>query len=410
MRPFAAAFVAAVLLTAGAGAQAPVQTVELPALDRSLIAFRLDAQPLLSIGSANVPGAYYGTPKQIARFSDGRLSMATPWGRSQLHVVDPSGKALPIGGFSIQKQLQSTCATGDDRLLVFHSGTQFTFFRPTGEAEVSGQRPERTEMVCPSSGSQVWIRELPITTSFNPSETPPDPALTSLRTRVVLRRVDLASASRVLADLRAFDALDYYSFGPIPRTQGANRPPVYVYRQRPFGRDLLTAADGARLHAGDGTSWEVRTWDASGQPVRILRVRGPLDPVTPEIRAAFIEQEFAGNTPAFKERTIAQQRLLDPATFPSELPAYSALRVDRAGRLWVRRYPKPLDTTHEWWVFTADAKYIGRVDVPAALSLDDIGTDYIAGNYLVRRRVQPESDGLSSINSPEYEIRVYRYR
>jgi hypothetical protein len=264
-------------------------------------------------------------------------------------------------------------------------------------------------MVCPTIGSQVWIREPAITASFGASETPPDPALTSRRSKVVLRRVDLASGSRVLADLREFDALDYYSFGPIPRTQGANRPPVYVYRQRPFGRDFLTATDGARLHAGDGTSWEVRTWDASGQLVRILRVRGPLETVTPEIRAAFIEQEFAGNTPAFKERTIAQQRLLDPATFPSELPAYSALRVDRAGRLWVRRYPKPLDTTHEWWVFTAEAKYIGRVDVPAAFSPDDIGTDYIAGNYMVRRRVQPESDGLRDINFPEYEIRVYRF-
>jgi len=76
----------------------------------------------------------------------------------------------------------------------------------------------------------------------------------------------------------------------------------------------------------------------------------------------------------------------------------------------VRRYPKPLDTTQEWWVFTADARYLGRVDLPSGFSVEDIGDDYIAGNYLLRKAVRPESDGILAMNVPEYDVRVYRLR
>lgn len=348
-------------------------------------------------------------PNQVARFRDGKVSLATPWGFSRLHVADATGRAVPIGNFNGRMgSLQNVCATTDDRLLVFHDRNQFTFFRPSGEAATTGTRPDRAELVCPSSGSQVWVRVSPVSSAFGPSETPPDPALTSRRQKLLLQRIDLSGGSRVIADLGEFEGTDYYSFGPIPRTQGTTRPPVYSWRQRPFTRGVATAVDGERLHAGDGSSWEIRTWDGSGRLTRILRVRLPLEPVTPELRAAFINEEFAGNTAAYRERVIQQQRLLDPATYPATLPAYSALRVDRSGRLWVRRYPKPLETTSEWWVFTADARYIGRVDVPSALIVEDIGSDYIAGSYLVRKAVRPESDAI--MDQSEYEVRVYRIR
>jgi hypothetical protein len=76
----------------------------------------------------------------------------------------------------------------------------------------------------------------------------------------------------------------------------------------------------------------------------------------------------------------------------------------------VRRYLRPQETTQEWWVFTADARYLGRVEMPAALAVEDIGVDYVAGNYLVRKAVRAESDGIGANNIPEYDVRVYRLR
>jgi hypothetical protein len=72
----------------------------------------------------------------------------------------------------------------------------------------------------------------------------------------------------------------------------------------------------------------------------------------------------------------------------------------------VKRYPKPLEATQEWWVFTADARWLGRVDLPSAFIVDDISDGFIAGSYLVRRAARPESDGIE--DAPEYDVRVYR--
>lgn len=219
--------------------------------------------------------------------------------------------------------------------------------------------------------------------------------------------VDLRATSGVVADLGEFDAGDYSPTGPIPRMQGANRPPVYGWQRRPFSRDLAIAPDGAKVHTGDGTTFEVRTWDSSSRVVRILRVAGPRDPITAELRAAYIDEQFVGNSQAFRDRMTAAYRYADASTYPSEIPAFSDLRVDRNGRLWVRRYPRPLEKTQEWWVFTADAQYLGRVDMPAAFIVDEVGDDYVAGSYLVRKAARPESD---AIEGSDYEVRVYRLR
>jgi hypothetical protein len=403
-----AVLAAGVLLPAAPVEQAP-QTIELPSIDRSRIAFRLDAEPSVVIGPARVPGGFFRVPNRVARLSDGRIVLATAWGFSRLHVVDPAGNVATIGNFNGRMgSLESVCRTTDDRLLVFHDRTQFTSFSPSGAIESTGTRPTGVTLLCPPDESRVWVRaQLPGSVG-PPSETPHDPSITSGRYKIALRRIDLGANSRVVADLGEFESTDFYPVGPVPPVQGWNRPPLYSWRPRPFTREFAMAVDAGRLHGGDGTTWEVRTWDAAGRLVRILRVRGPLEPVTPDLRAAFIEQEFAGNTAAFRERTIGQARLQDASIYPSALPAYSELRVDRSGRLWVRRYPRPLEATQEWWVFTAEAQYVGRVDLPAAFGIEDIGDDHIAGSYLLRKAARPESDVI--MDRSEYDVRVYRLR
>ena len=129
----------------------------------------------------------------------------------------------------------------------------------------------------------------------------------------------------MVPDLGEFEAVDYYPIGPIPRMQGLSRPPTYSWPARPFARDLRAAADGGRIHAGDGTTWEVRTWDSSGRLARILRVQAPPEPVTTELKAAFIDEYFAGNRADYRERVMDQNRFRDPSIYPAELPAFSEL-------------------------------------------------------------------------------------
>jgi hypothetical protein len=42
--------------------------------------------------------------------------------------------------------------------------------------------------------------------------------------------------------------------------------------------------------------------------------------------------------------------------------------------------------------------------------VEDIGADYVAGNYLVRKAVRAESDALGMNNIPAYDVRVYGLR
>jgi hypothetical protein len=76
-----------------------------------------------------------------------------------------------------------------------------------------------------------------------------------------------------------------------------------------------------------------------------------------------------------------------------EFPAYSELRVDRTGHLWVRQYepwedapdrsgPVSVPTyasRSSWDVFTPRGVWLGRVELPAGFTVLEIGSDYVVG-------------------------------
>lgn len=404
-------FAAAIAIAATAvfsSAQQAAQIIELQALDSARVAFHLDATPAVVLGPSRVPGADFRRENDVVGFADGAVALATRWGYTSLNVVDSTGKVVRIGNFKPgvgDGSLQDICAAGDGQLLVLHSRTQFTFFSRAGEARSSGTRPELATVLCPVTGQQAWIR-MPAESQTASADQAHTPIVKARRSVVAVQLIELATPSRVIADLGKFEAADLYAI-PIQGMPAINRPPAYAWRPRPFSRDLRTAADVGRIHAGDGTAWEIRTWNQSGRLVRILRVAAPPERVTPELRKAFIDEYFAGNQADYRARTSEQNGFNDPSTYPETLPAFADLQVDRSGRLWVKRYPRPLETTQQWWVFSADAEYLGRVDLPSALIVDDIGHDYIAGSYMVRRAAKPESDAITDVS--DYEVRVYRF-
>lgn len=406
LKPVAALAIAA--STVLGAAQQPAQIIELPALDPARIAFHVDDKPALVLGPARVPTGNFRVENDAVGFADGAVALATRWGYTSLNVVDAAGKVVRIGNFKpgvSDGSIQGICAAADDQLLVLHSRTQFTIFSRAGEARSSGTRPELATMLCPVTGQQAWIR-MPVDSQTASADQAHTPIVKSRRSFVALRLLDLANASRVVTEHGKFEAADLYAI-PIQGMPAINRPPAYAWRTRPFSRDLRAAAERGRIHAGDGSTWEIRAWDQSGRLVRVLRVAGLLERITPELRSAFIDEYYAGNQADYRARSSAENGFNDPATYPETMPAFADLQVDRSGRLWVKRYPKPLDTTQHWWVFSADAEYLGRVDLPSALIVDDIGHDFVAGSYMVRRAAKPESDAIT--DASEYEVRVYRF-
>lgn len=65
---------------------------------------------------------------------------------------------------------------------------------------------------------------------------------------------------------------------------------------------------------------------------------------------------------------------------PPELrPAFSDLRVDDLGDLWVAEWEHDPDDVAGWHVFTSDGELRGRVAIPPGLRIQEIGADYVLG-------------------------------
>ncbi|MGH9204638.1 MAG: hypothetical protein ACRD2A_25700, partial [Vicinamibacterales bacterium] len=82
----------------------------------------------------------------------------------------------------------------------------------------------------------------------------------------------------------------------------------------------------------------------------------------------------------------------------SHAPVFPALdeRVvdDAERRIWLGSYKRPGDKQQDWWIFTVEGAMVGRVTVPAALTVMDAGTDYVLG-------VWRDEDGVQT-------VRLYR--
>jgi hypothetical protein len=64
---------------------------------------------------------------------------------------------------------------------------------------------------------------------------------------------------------------------------------------------------------------------------------------------------------------------------PKAMPAYSQLRIDRVGNLWVELY-QPFDNERSsWTVFDSTGRMLGHVGTPRGLEINEIGDDYLIG-------------------------------
>jgi hypothetical protein len=62
---------------------------------------------------------------------------------------------------------------------------------------------------------------------------------------------------------------------------------------------------------------------------------------------------------------------------PKNLPAVAALRVDANGNVWVQAGYRPTAREVAWSVFDPKSRWLGDVTLPAALTVLEIGTDYM---------------------------------
>ena len=149
-----------------------------------------------------------------------------------------------------------------------------------------------------------------------------------------------------------------------------------------FFRSTLLRFWGGQILISNNRRHEHRAYALDGSLARIVRLdRAPRAPTGDHIEA-MIEREVSG-IPADETQSRAERRReLLGRTVAEHLPAfYYYGRVDALDHLWVFEYEAPGEETPGRLaaIFDPDGRVLGYFEVPEALSILEIGADYVLG-------------------------------
>ena len=153
---------------------------------------------------------------------------------------------------------------------------------------------------------------------------------------------------------------------------------------RPLGATLRVASGNAGVWTGDGRAWELRHLDPHGAIDRTVRLRRPLDPLTPAFKAEFVARFRArrlGTDPRGLDRQFAAR--IDAAPFPAELPAFNDLFIAADSVLWVQHTGllegRAGDGTLVWTLIGADGHWLGDLTMPPFFRPTAAGKGWMLG-------------------------------
>lgn len=141
----------------------------------------------------------------------------------------------------------------------------------------------------------------------------------------------------------------------------------------------LLAADRAHLFLGSGDEPEVTVHRPSGELARVIRWSAARRPVG-AVEIERFKADFAARWADSSQREFWNGWLRD-VPFPDALPTFGQLLVDRMGHLWVREYHPPWEEATRWSVFSPEGEWLSDVEVPAGLTITDVGADYVLGRW-----------------------------
>ena len=154
---------------------------------------------------------------------------------------------------------------------------------------------------------------------------------------------------------------------------------VVIPLWHPFGKATLTTAWGDLAAIGDNQTYEIRAYRGDGSLARIVRRDHETRIPTQSEQDEVFRDRFAGLSEEDRE-----PRMAVAANVPlvESFPAYSSLRSDARGYLWVARFKLP-DAPYEgtvWTVFDPNGRALGFVETPGGFGVFEIGEDYILGS------------------------------
>lgn len=155
----------------------------------------------------------------------------------------------------------------------------------------------------------------------------------------------------------------------------------FGFRVPPFARSSDMIAAGDRLYIADTGVAEVRVEAPDGTPR--MRVRWSASPAAVDADRIAAAREHAQEEARDEGDRRAVAEMFETMPMPATVPALSRVRVDAAGRIWVRDWTAPWaePANVRWRIFAADGALVATADLPAAFVPTDIGEAYVLGTW-----------------------------
>lgn len=347
---------------------AGVTLVENPAVPADArTGWTLGAEPLVEIGAlegAEAEQLY--RVRDATRLADGRIAIVNS-GSQEVRVFDATGAHLRSWG---------------------------------GDGEGPGEFRDPTSIApWPGDSLAVWdrrLRRLDVRpTSGEPGRTVTYPSLGEVATPVFSHLLDdgtmVVSAIRILdgelenglsrlpivaavvdGDGELVHSLGEHAGGEVYiRVRGESVDILAV----PVARNIVMGGAGAESLIAQTDRFELKFWDAEGRLTRVVRVAEPARPLPAGERARLIDSQVDQAPEPMRPRI---RTMLEEIAMPDTLPAYTDVVRDATGHHWVRVFRLPYETGSAGWIVLDEAgQVVGRIELPPALDVYEIGADYI---------------------------------
>ena len=141
--------------------------------------------------------------------------------------------------------------------------------------------------------------------------------------------------------------------------------------------DVATRAEvyGNQIFVADHRTARLSVLDTQGQRVSEYSLPGGT-PLTDSLKAQITEERVRdwGNA--------ADGSLLGRFWQPDSVPFTSGFRRDPLGMIWLRQYLPTMSASQLWFVYGGDGAYQGKVALPRALNVHEIGADRVLGTIV----------------------------
>jgi hypothetical protein len=149
------------------------------------------------------------------------------------------------------------------------------------------------------------------------------------------------------------------------------------FTQVPFDARPTVATGGDWIHIALGRIPEVRTFDAEGRLLRVVRIVRPADMLTRAEFDAYVEERVARARDASEAAELRRQYAATPVR--DALPANQRVLVDARDNVWVERFPRNPDDPPTWMILGTDGIARGTIVLPAGVRVLTIGEDRVVG-------------------------------